>query len=305
MRVVFFGTPHIAASFLEYLHVQGVQVVGAVSKPDKPQGRSKALVPTPVKEVAERFGIPLMQPEKASDHVFVKTLADLNADLFVVVAYGEILRQNVLDLPKLGCINVHASLLPEYRGAAPMQRALIDGKSETGVTIMHMVRKLDAGDIIAQEKIPIPLTMDLEELKGAVIQVGTRLLMDVIRNFDPKRRIPQDEDKVTMAPKVELSECRLDFNQKALTLHNLIRGVGAYFEASIRGVPTIIKVFRSLPISGNPKTPGLFSIVDKKRLLVSCQDGYLELLELQSAGKKRLRASEWISGAPKDFFTQT
>lgn len=307
MRVVFFGTPSIAASILKFLHAHSINIVACVSKPDKPQGRSKALQPTAVKVASLQLGLPLLQPERASDPEFAEVLKSLKPDLIVVVAYGEIVKQHILDLPSLGCINVHASLLPEYRGAAPMQRALIDGKTETGVTIMHMVKKMDAGEIIRQAKIPIPLTMDLEELKKKMIEEGSNLLLEVLQDFlkgiIPKST-PQEESKVTLAPKVEVSECKLDFNQPVLKLHNLVRGVspepGAYFMARIRGSSVMVKVYKSFPIQEKSDTTGIISVLSKRRLLVSCPDGFLEILELQTAGKKRMDAASWIAGMPKE-----
>lgn len=305
MRIIFFGTPEIAALILRLLHEKGVNIITAVSKPDKPKGRSSALQPTAVKEEALRLGIPILQPEKASSPEFVDSLKLLDPDLLVVVAYGEIVKQNVLDLPRIGCINLHASLLPEYRGAAPMQRALIDGCSQTGVTIMHMVKKLDAGDIIRQSPIAIPLTMTLEELKDRVIEEGGRLLLDVLADFEKGvvKNIPQDESKVTFAPKVTPEEMRLDFNQPVLKLHNLIRGIspkpGAYFLARVRGQETMIKVYRSFPFLQNSEKPGSL-IIKNKKIFITCQDGLLELIEVQSAGRKRMSASAWSSGLPPE-----
>lgn len=309
MRVIFFGTPLIAASVLRFLHDSGVDIVAVVSKPDKPKGRSRALQPTVVKEAANELQLPLLQPEVASAPEFAETLKSFNPDLFVVVAYGEIVKQHILDVPRLGCINMHASLLPEYRGAAPMQRALIDGKSETGVTIMHMVKKMDAGEIIRQKKISIPLIMNLEDLKKSVTEEGSELLLEVIKDLEKSKlkSFPQDEEKVTFAKKVEPSECKLDFNQPAMQLHNLIRGVspepGAYFIAHIRGSELMVKVYRSLPQEGTAEKPGTLSIVSKNRLYIACQDGSLEILELQTAGKKRMKASDWIAGVPKEGIT--
>lgn len=301
MRVVFFGTPDIAAFVLRHLHAQGINLVAVVSKPDKPKGRSMKLQPTPVRVAAEELKLPLLQPEKASDPEFIETLKELKPDLFAVVAYGEIVKQAVLDIPSIAAINMHASLLPEYRGAAPMQRALFDGKEETGVTIMHMVRKMDAGAMIAQEKIPLPSDMNLAQLEKAMGEVGSLLLADVIKQFETNvpSSTPQDESKATLAPKIEMAECRLDFSKSAKSLHNLIRAVspepGAFFFAKIRGEEVMVKVYRSTLIAEEGK-PGAVVLPGKGRLLIGCGQDTLEILELQTAGRKRLPAKDWVSG---------
>lgn len=287
---------------MKSLHAEGVSIIAAVSRPDKPKGRSMKLQPTPVKTAAQELNIPLLQPEKASDPQFIETLKELKPDLFVVVAYGEILRQAVLDIPTLASINMHASLLPEYRGAAPMQHALLDGRSETGVTIMHMVRKMDAGPIIAQAKIPLSPDMNLQELESMMGKVGAPLLLDVIRQFasEPPPSMEQDEAKATLAGKIEGADCRLDFTKPALLLHNLVRAVspepGAFFYAKIGGEEVMVKVYRSLFVQSGTGVPGQVELIGRKRLLIHCGSGALEILELQTAGRKRLQAKDWISG---------
>ena len=192
MKIVFFGTPAIAADILGRLVDNNEQIVAVVTKPDRPRGRSSKLVPTEVKALAqERLpGVPVHQPDKVSTEEYYEILRKYDADLFVVVAYGEIIKQPLLDMPKRACINVHASLLPKYRGAAPIQRCLLDGVKTTGVTIMHMVKKMDAGDVIATREIPVDVNMTGGELFARMQVVGGDLLVDVVDQFkkgDPRR----------------------------------------------------------------------------------------------------------------------
>jgi methionyl-tRNA formyltransferase len=291
MRVLFFGTPAFAADVLRHLVLNKVNVVAVISKPDKPQGRNRQLAPVPVKAVAEEFGIPIFQPEKISSVDQIDLLKSFNADLFVVVAYGEILKQHVLDIPKKGCINLHASLLPKYRGAAPIQRAILEGKKETGITIMHMAKKMDAGDIIAIVKTPILPDMTYGELQNKLCEIGSGALLEVISHFEGHKRLPQDESLATFAPKIELEDCEIDWSLDASQIHNLIRGV-------------------------NPE-PGAWCVLDGKRLKiylsklhenevlsprkvvgtrVGCGKGVLELIEVQLEGKKRMKASDFFRG---------
>lgn len=300
MRVVFFGTPPFAAGLLEDLLEQPVQVVGVVTRPDRPQGRRGAVFPSAVKEVALRHKLPLFQPEKASTESFLAQLSALQADLFLVVAYGEILRQPVLDLPAKGCVNIHAALLPHYRGAAPIQRALMAGEKETGVTLMHMVRQMDAGDMILWEKIAIgpettygELQNQLQELAKPLIH---KLLLLCAEGALP--RTVQDTALVTLAPKIELEECKINFHISAHILHDLIRGVnpepGAWCWVEINGKIQRLKIYRSrivdrlLPI-------GVF-LFEQGQLMVGCGLSSLILEEVQLEGKKRMEGAVWARG---------
>lgn len=302
MRIAFFGTPDFAAQVLEFLIQHRENIVAVISKPDKAQGRSKQLVPVPVKVVAEKHGIPVFQPEKISDLANEPYLKELEADLFVVVAYGEILKEHVLKTPKLACINLHASLLPKYRGAAPIQRAIMEGEVESGVTIMHMVKKMDAGNMIAQGKVQIDHEMTYGELSSALVSLGSELLDKVIQEFKsgtPSEAV-QNEALVTFAAKIELEECKIDWKCAAQDIHNLIRGVnpepGAWSMVKIGEQEKRIRIFKSLDHMEEVFPIGDTMLSDGKKVLVGCGQGVLELLEVQLEGKKRMSAQEFLRG---------
>jgi methionyl-tRNA formyltransferase len=307
MKILFFGTPKFAADVLDYLLSHQVAVAAVFTKPDKPKGRSGNPVPTPVKAKALAHGLPVHQPEIVSAAEIAPQVAAYNADLFVVVAYGEILKQHLLDMPKIDCINLHASLLPKYRGAAPIQRSIIAGEQETGVTIMHMVKKMDAGDIIKLVKVPIGIDTTYGELEHALCIEGSKLLLEVIRDFEKgtSHRTPQEHDKATLAPKIELEECQIDWTQSAQALHNLIRGVfpfpGAWCWVKIRGQPLRLKVFKTR-LRDLAGTPGSLLSYGKEGLIIACGKDSLEILELQLEGKKAMKAEELMRGIPKDLF---
>lgn len=310
MRIVFFGTPHFSAEILKSLIDAKIDVVAVISKPDKPQGRSKNLQPTPVKQMAEQLNIPLYQPEKVSAEEFIETLRVLDADLFVVAAYGEILKEHVLSTPKIACINLHTSLLPKYRGAAPIQAAIIHGEQESGITIIHMVKKMDAGNMILQNKLTIGPEMTYGELEKALIHLGSESLIHVIHEVAKSGKIsqgtPQDEGLVTFAPKIELEDCEIDWEKNAQILHDLIRGVnpepGAYCLINTQDQVKRLKIFSSrvhptiqLPMKKHQFDPS-------KRFLVGTSSSALELLEVQLEGKKRMTAGDFFRGTPSLSF---
>jgi methionyl-tRNA formyltransferase len=306
MRVVFFGTPTFAAEVLEYLLENGINIVAVISKPDRPKGRSRELQPTPVKSkvLACNPALPLFQPEIVSAPEFADTLAGFKADLFVVVAYGEIIKQHLLDMPSQACINLHASLLPKYRGAAPIQRCLIAGEAESGVTIMHMVKKMDAGDMIKKVTVPISEEMTFAELEAQLCLVGKQALLEVIREFEAGEpaRTPQDHSQSTLAPKLELEDCEIDWNRPASDLHNLVRGVnpypGAWCYVSIDNEKKRLKIYRTQvkEASGHSKPPGTILSQSKGNLLVATQDKAIELIEVQLEGKKSMSSGELMRG---------
>lgn len=312
MKVVFFGTPAFAADVLRFLVEQGTQIAAVITKPDKPQGRHRHLTPSAVKEEALRLNLPLHQPARCSHPDFTPTLAAYNADLFLVVAYGEIIKDHLLNMPKLGCINIHASLLPAYRGAAPMQRALMAGDLYSGVTIMDMVREMDAGDILATARVDIPLDMNLGELEHALRLACRQPLLSVLNTLaagKPLTKIQQDISQVTFAPKVEREDCLVDWNQPALKLHNLIRASnpepGAFcpiwFETEKKSEKKELKLWKSLPVEEIPpelgQIPGSFVRSPSGALVIRCAQGALELLEVQPEGKKRMSVKDWLRGA--------
>jgi methionyl-tRNA formyltransferase len=301
MKVIFFGTPTFAANVLTFLMENGVNVVAVISKPDKPKGRSGKPVATPVKLVAYHHHLPLFQPEVVSDPDFVSVLDPFEADLFVVVAYGEILKQHILDMPKLACINLHASLLPKFRGAAPIQQAIINGEAESGVTIMHMVKKMDAGDMIKTAAVPIGPNETYGELEEKLCKVGSELLLEVIRDFEQgiEDRKPQDESLVTFAKKIELEDCKIDWNHPAQKIHDLIRGVnpapGAWCDIKVRGESKRLKIFSTRVVEGKG-SPGAVLSKGKQGITVACADNALLITELQLEGKKRMSAQELLTG---------
>lgn len=301
MRVVFFGTPQFAATILEYLIAQSVDIVAVVSRPDKPKGRSGQPQPTQVKEEASKHGIPVYQPRKASDPEFVDLLKSLNPDLFIVAAYAEILRENVLEIPRLGCINVHGSILPKYRGAAPVQRALMAGEKETGVSIMKMALEMDAGDVYSFVKIPIPEEMTAGELFDEMASVGAKALWDVMQKVEKGdiEAKPQDHSQATFAKKVKPEDGEIDWSRTAWEIHNQIRGLtpnpGAWCWLDVRGAKKRMSVKKARAVPEHSGKPGTL-IPTKSRLVINCGKGALELLEVQLEGKKALPAEVFLRG---------
>jgi methionyl-tRNA formyltransferase len=309
MRVIFFGTPLFAAHVLEYLLQHKVNIVAVISKPDRPKGRSGLPVPTPVKTVALAHipPLPIYQPEIVSAPEFADVLRSYEADLFVVVAYGEIIKQHLLDMPHRACINLHASLLPKYRGAAPIQRCIMEGETETGVTIMHMVKKMDAGDMIEKVKVSIGSETTFGELEQALCEAGKKALLNVIQAFEQEEppRTPQDHSQATLAPKIELEDCEIHWDQPAQKLHNLVRGVnpypGAWCYVLVRGEKKRLKINRTRVVSCTKTKPGslLNAYQTKGNLIIATGDQALELLEVQLEGKKSMSSEELTRGIPR------
>lgn len=303
LKVVFFGTSVFAANLLAFLLKQNVDVVAVVTRMDKPRGRSSQLLPPPVKETLQSFrlDIPLYQPKKASTQEFVEVLKQHDADLFIVVAYGEIIKENLLHLPKLGCINIHASLLPAYRGAAPMQRALMDGVVKTGVTIIDMVIEMDAGDMIAAVEMDISQEMTLGELSEKLCALSCPLLLDVIENFKKGAvvRTAQDRSKVTFAPKITAEEEQIDWNTSAQQIHNKIRALspqpGAWCHILIGDQIKRLKIKKSLASSLSGQVGENLSL-NQEEWIIACQTGSLSLLEVQLEGKKAMPIKEFLQG---------
>lgn len=303
MRIVFFGTPQFASTILEYLAKQPIEIAAVVSRPDKPKGRSGQPQPTAVKITAEKHGIPVYQPLKASDGEFASFLKSLDADLFVVAAYAEILRQNILEIPRLGCINVHGSVLPKYRGAAPVQRALMAGEKETGVSIMKMALEMDAGDVYSIVKIPIPEEMTAGELFDEMAIVGAKALWDVIGKLEKGEinAVVQDHSQATFAKKVKPEEGEIDWSRPAEEIHNQIRGLtpnpGAWCWVEVRGSKKRLSVKKARVDSKHAGEAGTLVPVHSK-LIVNCGEKALELLEVQLEGKKSLSAVDFLRGIP-------
>jgi methionyl-tRNA formyltransferase len=308
-RIVFFGTPLFAAQCLEALVEAGVPIVGIVTQPDRPKGRSGQPTPSEVKVVAEAKlkDVPVFQPAKSSHAGFLAELKALTADLYVVVAFGQILPQSLLDIPLLGCINVHASLLPKYRGAAPMQRALMHGEKETGVAIQKMVKELDAGNVIASSKIEVPEETTFGELYQALCDLSKPLLLSVLREYAggvPSATV-QDSSQVTFAPKILPEETLIHWEKGARDLHNQIRALsprpGAWCWVELNGEKKRLKVFRTKVV---PQSSLVGEVLQPKELIVGCGSEALQLLEVQPEGKGRMRGPDWARGLkiPPKFF---
>lgn len=306
MKVIFLGTPDFAAHILHDLLMQGIDVAAVVTKPDRPKGRSLDPVPTPVKLVAlaHQPPVPVYQPEKASQPGFSEVLAPYQADLFVVVAYGEILKPHLLTIAKYGCINVHPSLLPKYRGSAPIQRSIMEGDQETGVTIMRLSEKMDAGDILKVVKMPISLEATYGELEKKLCEAGSKALVDVIHSFEkgPLEGIKQDHTQATPAPKIELEECQIDWKKPSHFIHNLVRGVnpqpGAWTWVDFKGKRLRLKINRTKPHRGHGN-PGTI-IEYGNAFVVACGEGSLEVLDLQLEGKRAMSAQEFMRGIARE-----
>ncbi len=294
------GTPDIAASCLDRLVKDGHNVAAVVTGEDKPRGRGNVMTPTPVKALALENGIPVYTPRTLRDDAFMAILDEVKPELIAVVAYGKILPKSVLDYPKHGCINAHVSLLPKYRGAAPMQRAIMCGESETGVTVMYMDVGLDTGDIITARKFPIGPEDDFEAVHDRSALLGGELLSEVFKNIENNivSRTPQDESLATYAAKIEKEDCKVDFTKEAKTLDFLIRGVtpipGAF--AYLNG--KTVKIVKAIPTKG-VGTPGEILELDgagQGGITVACGEGALKIVKLKPEGKGIMSAGDFIRG---------
>lgn len=300
MRILFMGTPDFALFTLKVLVEAGEQIVGVVTQPDKPKGRGYALQAPPVKVYAEEHGLPVYQPLTFKDGAFEKELTELAPDLIVVVAYGKILPKYVLDFPKYGCVNVHGSLLPLYRGAAPMQRAIIDGHRETGVTTMQMAEGLDTGDMLIVRRVAIGENDNFEDIHDALGAAGAQALLatvDAIRagTLTPT---PQNHEKATYAAKILKEDCLLDFSKSAQTVHDLARGLSP-IPLAFTHTPDgkLLKVIETrLSKVKTTAAPGTVIALDEC-VTVACGDGSaIEIHRLLPEGKGRMCAADYIRG---------
>ena len=302
MKVVFMGTPDIAATCLKQILADGFQVVAVYTQPDRPKGRGMKMVYSPVKEVALAEGIPVYQPENFRDEEAVQTLAALQPDVIAVVAYGRILPQKVLDIPKLGCVNIHASLLPQYRGSAPYQWAVLDGLKETGVTAQHMAAKMDAGDIIDVAKTPIGENETAGELLDRLAVLGAELLSRTLTKFQNGTAVgtPQDESKVSFAPMLDKSMCPIDWSKPARKVHDHVRGLHPWPVATAQLAGTNFKIHATRVVEG-AGAPGQILALTKTGLVVACGEGAVEISQLQAEGGKRMAAPDYFRGHPLEI----
>ena len=301
MKVLFMGTPDFAVPTLEALVKGGYDVVGAVSQPDKPRGRGHHLMPTPVKAYAESQGIAVYQPATLKSEEFAALLCELDPEVIVVVAYGKILPVGVLEYPKYGCVNVHGSLLPEYRGAAPMQRAIIEGKTWTGITTMLMAAGLDTGDMLLKESVEIGENDNFEDIHDKLSAVGAGLLVKTLAGLEDGTVVPekQDDTKATYAAKIEKSDCELDFSRSAKELHDLIRGLSPIplcFTHTPDG--KLLKIVASRVYDADTaSTEAAGTVVDASDdIKVACGKGILSLTTVVPEGKGRMSAADFVRG---------
>jgi len=300
------GTADLSCASLQKLtEGPGYSVVMVVTQPDKPKGRDLKLTPSPVKVLAEKLKLPVLQPLKARDEQFVGQLRDLKPDLMVVVAYGQILPQALLDVPPHGCLNVHTSLLPKYRGAAPIQRAIAEGELETGVTIMKMDAGLDTGPILSTRHTPILATDDSQILHDRLAQLGADLLLETIAAYVAGRIVPQPQsaEGATYAAKIKKEDGRIDWNLPAIQIGNRLRAFtpwpGAFTFLNAEPKPLMLKVWKVEVMEGHGAA-GTVLAADKAGIVVGCGSGALRILELQREGGKRLTAEQFLAGCALD-----
>ena len=293
------GTPDIAATCLKKILADGFEVVGVYTQPDRPKGRGMKMVASPVKELALANDIPVFQPENFRADEDVQALRDLKPDVCAVVAYGRILPQRVLDIPTKGCVNIHASLLPQYRGSAPYQWAVLDGLKETGVTAQHMVLQMDAGDVIDVAKTPIGENETAGELLDRLAVLGADLLSKTLRSFEKGEvsRTPQNEADVCFAPMLDKSMCPIDWNKTAQQVHNQVRGLHPWPVATMELKGQKFKVHATAVVDGKGE-PGEILGLTKTGLVIACGEGAVEVRSLQAEGGKRMAAPDYFRGHP-------
>jgi methionyl-tRNA formyltransferase len=300
LRIVFFGTPGFAVPSLQALIGSRHEVAAVVSQPDRPKGRGHQIQPTETKLVAQTHGIPVLQPAKIRDDAFLQQMRDLGPDLGVVVAFGRILPDALLAIPRLGMINVHASVLPRYRGAAPIQRAVLAGDAETGVTIMRVEREMDAGATFAVATVPIPPDATSGDMERTLSHLGAQILLPVVNDLAAGRAVetPQDHSRATHAPKMTKAEGPIDWNAVAGVVHNRVRGLQPWPLASTRlGVERYV-IRRSVPLAeGGAAPPGTVVRAHGDEIVVACGEGTaLRVLEIQPEGRRTMTAREFLAG---------
>jgi methionyl-tRNA formyltransferase len=316
MRIVFMGTAELSCASLTALARAGqFQVAAVVTQPDRPKGRELREQASPVKVLAEQLGLPVLQPARARDENFIAQLRALQPELIVVAAYGQMLPPGILDLPRHGCLNIHASLLPKYRGAAPIQWAIANGDTETGVTLMKIDTGLDTGPIVAQRRTPIQPTDDSATLRERLAQLGAELLVETIPDYVAGRIRPQPQpvEGVSHAPKIGKEDGRIEWRQPAQTIWNRLRAFtpwpGAYTSwrsvehcsaggAMLRAPkPRLLKIWKAEVVEGTGN-PGEVLSADKSGIVVACGQDALRILELQHEGRRRMSAAEFLAGHP-------
>lgn len=301
MKIIFMGTPDFAAGALRALIGAGYEIAAVVTQPDKAKGRSKELMPSPVKICALEYNIPVLQPKRIKAPEAVEKLRTYQADVYIVAAYGQILSQEILDLPKYGCLNIHASLLPRYRGAAPIQHVIIDGEERTGITIMQMDAGIDTGDMLYKKEVVITAEDTYETLHDKLMKLGGEAVTEALALLEQGKLTPekQEDSQSCYAPLIEKSMGEIDFSRTAAEIDRLIRGMTPWPSAYTVCRGRQLKIWKAVPdtekdVSGY--VPGEILSVEKDSVTVAAGKGALRLLELQIEGKKRMTAYDFLLG---------
>ena len=301
-RIVFMGTPEFGGIVLEEIIKNGYNVIGVFSQPDKPKGRGRKVEPTYVKSIALKYGIPVFQPKSVSKGEGFETLVKLNPNIIITAAFGKILRKNVLEYPEKGCWNVHASLLPKYRGAAPIQRAIENGEKETGITIYKMAEALDAGDIAIQKAIPIDINDNLGAVYNKLVELAKEIIIEFLEKFDSLTLVSQDDSLATYAEKIASEDLKVNFNWDAIKVHNKIRAYDPIpgVSCEIRG--EIVKLFGSELVENYSKKEeipyenGTIFDKDNTGIYVKCENGIVKIKEIQFPNKRKITTIDAING---------
>lgn len=298
MKIVFMGTPDFAVPCLEALIQDGNEITAVFTQPDKPKGRGYILTPPPVKVKALEHQIQVFQPKTLKDGEAFSILQELSPEMIIVVAYGQILPKEIIELPKYGCINVHASLLPEYRGAAPIQRAILDGRKKTGVTAMYMDIGLDTGDMLMKTELEIHENETADELHDRLSLAGAELIVKVVHAAESNSLIreKQDDSQSCYANMLNKEMSKIDFTKSAQEIHNQVRGLNSWPSASAIFNGKRIKIHRTLIAEKNTVHSCAGEVISLNPLTVACGEGSLEILELQPEGKKKMTASAFLNG---------
>ncbi len=300
MKIVFMGTPDFAAGALKDLIEAGHEITAVVTQPDKPKGRSKELMPSPVKLCALEHNIPVMQPGRIKTPEAIAELRQYPADVYVVAAFGQILSQEILDIPPYGSLNIHASLLPKYRGAAPIQQVIIDGEEETGVTIMQMDAGIDTGDMLYKKTVKIEDTDNYETLHDKLLVLGGQAIVEALVLLEEGKLIPekQNHEESSHVSMISKSMGEIDFSKSAVVIDRLIRGMTPWPSAYTFYNGKQLKIWKAVPEKafGSDSAPGTILAVEKDSILVAAGDGVLRVLELQLEGKKRMTTHDFLLG---------
>ncbi|WP_163101450.1 methionyl-tRNA formyltransferase [Peribacillus alkalitolerans] len=306
-KIVFMGTPDFSVPVLQRIIEDGYDVIGVVTQPDRPVGRKKVMTPPPVKTEALRHNIPVFQPEKIREREELDKILALQPDLIVTAAFGQILPKELLDAPKFGCINVHASLLPELRGGAPIHYSILQGKEKTGITIMYMVEKLDAGDILTQVEVEIEENDNVGTLHDKLSAAGSSLLLETLPKLlnGELDSIPQDDSKATFASNIKREQEKIDWHKTGEAIYNHVRGLNPWPVAYTELDGSVIKVWKAekvIEMKKSAATPGeVVEVVEEGIIVSTGNDTCIKITELQPSGKKKMSAGDYLRGANNPF----